>query len=866
MEIKEQPTQLKLPRTKAPLNLPEPLNSPEALEKIAIDAASKIKLTLEKIDNIKLISEPANTEKIFSFSAGKDKYLVISNKIYSIENAPNEASILKYKEALGSLVTSINSSNTCANELLKKYPAHRAVIEQLVATTNPNLIKIDDSLRKEFEKLVGHQEDIRKHSEELRITFVAASTYTLKSLKPSGVEGNVILMKVPDRKESPWIAAYDSKGDLRSIEVAIGKLGNETRQTYSKQEIIDSLKSPNLPQNKQILEILRKEPYLAAGLARLWMKALESFDGENKEVAYKASELLHIAAESSAEPNRKKIINVLLAQSPNQSSNFYFYRQLLISENSSPLSSTHLGSAAFGAVDQVIDGYKNNKTKDHAKLLVSFFARYPDPRGLGVIEEIANDSKLDPEVTFVAGIISDVMKNRSIEGRINEINQKIVSDTQSIASGNKSFDFRKVLNSNSYLGLLAKPAISELIDSKSEILFLCGCILALKTKNEEMIYRGMNETKVISPARNKTNPVSVPKLFDVLFNLKTVKPTTSESFFEDSADRHQRFLDNKGLHQMFLEELKSAVDAKSPAARHLLILATNDERPWVRDTFQTLEVSKDRYVPGGEEVLADFRYSPAGHGVDIVGEAIKLRKHDGLQDWQIKALDRFIKTRKLGFDFPDRLIDRKLNEDWLEDIIKDSNTKPKLGQKVAVILSCKTDHNGALYNLGDRIAELKYQGYHTVYREVGSKEAFIAATQEISKDKKADILLIAGHSFQKMTFFGNPTWAGAAFLMTGDKKELIDAGVGSLLKDSGKIVLGACSVGQGKEEADNIANMMRAIFPQADKNGIWSMTKPGNIISIEFKDGILNKVNFTVSEEDTYRAALEEASPYVNLS
>jgi hypothetical protein len=89
-----------------------------------------------------------------------------------------------------------------------------------------------------------------------------------------------------------------------------------------------------------------------------------------------------------------------------------------------------------------------------------------------------------------------------------------------------------------------------------------------------------------------------------------------------------------------------------------------------------------------------------------------------------------------------------------------------------------------------------------------------------------------------------------------DKDQLITSGVRHALKDNGQIVLKGCSTGEGKEQGNNMINLLRRVFPQASPQGIWGATVPTRLSRFIFdQNHRLIKVEYGAGDDNTYAGA-----------
>ena len=122
--------------------------------------------------------------------------------------------------------------------------------------------------------------------------------------------------------------------------------------------------------------------------------------------------------------------------------------------------------------------------------------------------------------------------------------------------------------------------------------------------------------------------------------------------------------------------------------------------------------------------------------------------------------------------------------------------------------------------------------------------------REATEQQKADILIIGGHGTPTSTDFGgvggSPKYVHDPItgrlrqsfehndLDLSDEKEMANpqTGISRLLKDGGQVILISCSTGKGRDEQENMTNMMYRVFPQASH--VWAPTKDVVYEGLEF--------------------------------
>lgn len=230
-----------------------------------------------------------------------------------------------------------------------------------------------------------------------------------------------------------------------------------------------------------------------------------------------------------------------------------------------------------------------------------------------------------------------------------------------------------------------------------------------------------------------------------------------------------------------------------------------------------------------------------------------------------ERLELFERAGKVGIELPARFTTEDLTE-----IVKNRESPKPDGRPLAIVVYSKADHNGA-FNSIEHIATLRANGYRVMYYEARTDREFVDSAKEAAglgkKDQqKADLLIIGGHGRADGVFLGEGQTGESGRLDLGDEKMLRDSKVGEVLAKDGQIVFQSCSTGKGEKGADNMANLLREIFPHALKEGIWAPNADSGGLTLEFKEKKLKKVEYGLGAK-AYRAEsgrrLGDADPYV---
>jgi hypothetical protein len=119
-----------------------------------------------------------------------------------------------------------------------------------------------------------------------------------------------------------------------------------------------------------------------------------------------------------------------------------------------------------------------------------------------------------------------------------------------------------------------------------------------------------------------------------------------------------------------------------------------------------------------------------------------------------------------------------------------------------------------------------------LYEVATDKEAVQALQNATDQGQKADLIMFYGHGSRHSLALGapDPRLAQSRNPISNDPGELTIADEGLLreasytLRPGGEIIAVSCSLGEGGRGADNIASLLRRVFPQAKKDGIYTLT------------------------------------------
>ena len=149
-----------------------------------------------------------------------------------------------------------------------------------------------------------------------------------------------------------------------------------------------------------------------------------------------------------------------------------------------------------------------------------------------------------------------------------------------------------------------------------------------------------------------------------------------------------------------------------------------------------------------------------------------------------------------------------------EVIINRQNIDKPDGRPLAVLIFAKFEYNGAL-EVDNQIGELISRGYRVIYFEVGTKDEFIAALKDSTAAQRAKLFLVSAHGEQNAILLGKDSISQEEFHINPHQEDELKEKIQGCLTDDSVIVLSSCYAGKGREEENNLANMMKRIFPQA---------------------------------------------------
>lgn len=282
---------------------------------------------------------------------------------------------------------------------------------------------------------------------------------------------------------------------------------------------------------------------------------------------------------------------------------------------------------------------------------------------------------------------------------------------------------------------------------------------------------------------------------------------------------------------------------------------------------------------------------------DVAAAADALRRSVSGADRRhcVVGLREIVRSRRLGLELIDRF-----DPETRAEILRNREAAKPDGRPLAVLVYPKTDYNGAFTGHSAHVRALMKAGYRVMLYEAGSVQEATDALHDAAalgtkRQQRAALIFLAGHGTgTSMDFgFGSPedrhrdmrlasddprstrrkgermgARLGSPYLLTAHVdvlKENLDSRV---LADGGQVVLISCSTGAGRKwerPADpthrdarvpnNIANLMREVFPHAAARGIWSPTVPTNLQQLLFDErGRLKEARYRSGPKSLYRA------------
>jgi len=176
----------------------------------------------------------------------------------------------------------------------------------------------------------------------------------------------------------------------------------------------------------------------------------------------------------------------------------------------------------------------------------------------------------------------------------------------------------------------------------------------------------------------------------------------------------------------------------------------------------------------------------------------------------------------------------------LEHIIaaRTSAAPPAPGVRQALLVAAAADYNGALSASAGAVEALIDRGFRVVLFETSSDTGVLEALQSHARYGQSDVIIFEAHGNPDAIEFGESDAAAGrdAQLDLSDRERLLKPGVGSALKEGGRVILNSCGTGAGGVNAPNLVNLMREVFPHAAPGGITGPTTPSISSGLEFDE------------------------------
>ncbi len=185
-------------------------------------------------------------------------------------------------------------------------------------------------------------------------------------------------------------------------------------------------------------------------------------------------------------------------------------------------------------------------------------------------------------------------------------------------------------------------------------------------------------------------------------------------------------------------------------------------------------------------------------------------------------------TTKLGIKSPFRY-----PPEFLISAVRERLSPTLDGRPLATVITAREDYNLAFNGRWEHFTALHQAGYRVMLYEVATdKQAVLALQMAAAQGQKADLIMFYGHGSQRSLAFGapDPRLSRSDGSTSNDPGELTVAdevllrGASYTLRPGGEIIAVSCSLGEGGRGADNMASFFRRVFPQAKRDGIYTLT------------------------------------------
>jgi len=227
-------------------------------------------------------------------------------------------------------------------------------------------------------------------------------------------------------------------------------------------------------------------------------------------------------------------------------------------------------------------------------------------------------------------------------------------------------------------------------------------------------------------------------------------------------------------------------------------------------------------IPFIESALSNSPVIPSRNPGLLYGLKASLKEETRVD--RIQYLESLIvdieRGQKIGIDYPLRFKPdvRKVLFQNLENPIADE-------RPLAVLVFNKSDSNGAFGSQSNFVKDLIAHNYRVLYCEANSDVDAIKQLRKVSIDagvgnaQKAQLIVWAGHgSFDAIEYGEGSNDASRLDLTDEDLMQFAT----ECLYEGGQVLDISCSNGAGRDSKDNMGNLMRRVFPQAAKGGIFT--------------------------------------------
>jgi len=175
-----------------------------------------------------------------------------------------------------------------------------------------------------------------------------------------------------------------------------------------------------------------------------------------------------------------------------------------------------------------------------------------------------------------------------------------------------------------------------------------------------------------------------------------------------------------------------------------------------------------------------------------------------------EMLSLFLSSHNLNLDYPFRF-----SRLGLRQIVKDREHQTVQSKLAIVIISketLKTQNPITFFSLEPLFFDLRQAGYTVQVYEAARDLDIATVIEQATVNKKASFLLICGHATQRALKFGVENYHP---LDLDSIQRLRDRRIWLHFEPGSQALLLGCNSGQGKDQAQNVANDMRQLFPKS---------------------------------------------------